>query len=85
VPADVDRPLSADEQGPLAIVPMPTIHSVFVIQRVGYTPAVVGDFEDTQRARLAGEMLEVSKWRGRVEYFACDNIIARTHYEEKHR
>ena len=82
VPEDIENAPPEGVQGPVAVVPVPPSRSVFVIQRVGYTPALIGDFENIHRAGLTNDLQAVSEWAGRVEYFTCDRIIARTDYKQ---
>ena len=82
VPEDIEKAPPEGEQGPVAVVPVPPSRSVFVIQRVGYTPALIGDFENIHRAGLTSDVQALGEWAGRVEYFTCDRIIVRTDYKQ---
>ena len=85
VPDDIDKPVAPGPLGPVVTVPMPTERAHFVVQRVGYTPAVSGDFLVTGRRKLADEALANAAWSARVGFFGYKSIVARVGYEDTYR
>jgi hypothetical protein len=85
VPEDVDKPIAPGPLGPVINIPMPTDRSHFVVQRIGYTPAVAIDFKETARAELAQEALANSEWDARVGFFSFRAIAQRVKYEDQYR
>jgi len=85
VPVDVDKPVIPGEPGPVITVPMPTERAHFVVQRIGYTPAVAADFAESDRTRLTEEALANTEWDARKEFFGYASIAARLEYEDLYR
>ena len=81
VPVDIDKPLPAGKVGPVAAIPMPTARTHYVVERIGYAPAVVGDFVSTERAKLADEAIANSQWDALKGFFSSAGIIQRMSYE----
>ena len=79
VPDDIEKPIAAGDIGPVVNIPMPTDRAHYIVQRVGYTPAVVADFERTI-AVLASEAMANAKWEARRGFFAFSNIASRVAY-----
>ena len=85
VPADIDKPVAPGPLGPVITIPVPTARAHFVVQRIGYTPAVGGDFKEIARGKLTDEALANAAWRARVEFFGYKSIVARVGYEDLHQ
>ena len=81
VPEDIDEPVAPGSPGPVVTIPMPTARAHFVVQRVGYTPAVADDFKETERRKLADQILATGEWIARVRFFGYKTTIARTEYK----
>ncbi|MDP6046460.1 MAG: hypothetical protein QGG25_12695 [Phycisphaerae bacterium] len=80
-PADVDKPLPAGV-GPIVTIPMPTAKAHYIVQRIGYMPAVVGDFEQIARGELAQEALANAQWEARMGFFSYPKIVARVGFTD---
>jgi hypothetical protein len=85
---DIEKPIDPGTPGPVVTIPMPTDHAHYVVQRVGYTPAVIGEFlgavaEDQagERSNLARQALENLKWKARGEFFNYTKIVERVGFE----
>ena len=85
VPDDINKPVAPGPLGPVITIPMPTARAHFVVQRIGYTPAVAGDFNETERRKLADEILANTAWDARVGFFTYRFIVARVDYEDLYR
>jgi len=82
VPDDINKPVAPGLLGPVITIPMPTARAHFVVQRIGYTPAVAGEFKAAERRKLAGEALANAAWAARVGFFGYKSIVARVEYED---
>jgi len=85
VPEDIDKPVAPGPLGPVITIPVPTARAHFVVQRIGYTPAVAGDFKETARGKLADEALANAAWLARVGFFGYKSIVARVDYKDRAR
>ncbi|MBL7221272.1 MAG: hypothetical protein ISS69_14240 [Phycisphaerae bacterium] len=85
VPDDINKPVAPGPLGPVITIPMPTARAHFVVQRIGYTPAVAGDFQETGRRKLAEELLANTAWDARVGFFTYKSIGTRVGYEDMYQ
>ncbi len=81
VPKDIEKPIAPGTTGPVVTIPMPTDRAHYVVQRVGYTPAVVGDFQTAERGNLARQALENLKWEARGGFFGYASIVSRVDFK----
>jgi len=81
VPVNIEAPIAPDSIGPVISIPMPTARAHYVVQRIGYTPAVVSDFKDVERKNLAQTAVDNSEWDARQVFFGYTKIAARAKYE----
>ena len=84
VPDDIEKPVVDDGKGPVITVAVPQARAYYVIQRVGYVPAVAADFA-AAKSRLADQAVQNNAWDSRDNFFKLANIVRRTGYEEKVR
>jgi hypothetical protein len=82
VPEDIEKPIAPGPLGPVITIPMPTARAHFVVQRIGYTPAVESDFKETARGELAQEALANAEWDARDGFFSYKSIVKRTDYKD---
>ena len=83
VPDDINKPIAPGPLGPIITIPMPTACAHFVVQRIGYTPAVASDFKETERRKLADEALANTAWDARVGFFTHRFIVSRVEYKDR--
>jgi len=83
VPDDINKPVAPGPLGPIITIPMPTARAHFVVQRIGYMPAVAGDFKETGRRKLADEALANAAWAARVGFFSYKSIVPRVDYKDR--
>jgi len=86
VPEDVEPPYPAGP-GPMAVVPVPAARQVFVVQRIGYRPAVLGRFEHAENDKPAGrdeliyQLTQVRRYEAMVVWFSFDEIKRRCGFQ----
>ena len=85
VPDDINKPVAPGPLGPIITIPMPTARAHFVVQRIGYTPAVASDFKETERRKLADEALANTAWAARVGFFTYKTTVVRVGYKDRYR
>ncbi|MDP6546409.1 MAG: hypothetical protein QGH60_20705 [Phycisphaerae bacterium] len=83
VPDDIEKPIAPGPLGPVITIPMPTARAHFVVQRVGYTPAVAGDFKEIGRRKLADQDLANAAWLARAGFFSYKSTILRVGYKDR--
>jgi hypothetical protein len=83
VPEDIEKPIAPGPLGPVITIPMPTARAHFVVQRVGYTPAVGSDFKDGGRKELLDQALANAAWNARVGFFTYGRIVQRVEYKDR--
>jgi len=81
VPLNIEAPIAPDAIGPVISIPMPTARAHYVVQRIGYTPAVVSDFKGGERKNLVQTALDNSEWDARQAFFNYTKIVARAKYK----
>jgi len=82
VPKNIEEPVTADPTAPVVTIAIPPAGAHFVAQRTAYAPAVISDFERTERAQLAREAQAIIQWRARNVFFGYDSIVKRVNYTD---
>jgi hypothetical protein len=61
---------------------LPALREVAVIERIGYEPAVTGEYAQL-KGILAAQLEAVGLWRSRVAWFAMSSIARRLQYQPR--
>ncbi len=78
-PSDIEKGSDA-EKSPVAIFSLPARGEVLILERSGYEPAMISDFEKGTQEQLAYESEKASQWRSMIRWFYLPNIIARMEF-----
>jgi len=89
VPQQVEPPY---DKGPPAVAAasVPARKEAVVLERVGYRPAVAGEFENPGegqlgRTRIAVALMTIRRWRAARTYFAYENVARRVGFTPRTR
>jgi hypothetical protein len=69
--------------GPVAVVPLPSLKAVLILQRVDFRPPVIGEYENQGRPFLTRALVDIRRGEARATWFNFENIAKRTGYVEK--
>ena len=84
VPADVEKPF-ADPKPAVARFPVPSKRQVLLMQRIGYEPGLISEFENTESARIAKDWVARRRWLALQEWFSLKRIKGRTAFQPRRR
>jgi len=77
-PDDINKPIAPGAKPAVVIFPLPAKRQVFVLERIGYEPAVVGDFDKEGRQQIARDQLQLQRWQSMQRWFNLSGAKART-------
>jgi len=80
-------PADLEKRGPgktpsVGVFLLPARKEVYVLQRIDHIPLVASEFEADGGRLTGGQLVENNRWRGMMQWFAANNVIARTGFTE---
>ncbi len=85
VPADINKPVDTSKPGPVAVVPAASARAIYVIERIGYLPAVAAEFTQEWRTKRIALFADRLEWKARELHFNPTSITKRTEFTKRER
>lgn len=80
VPEDPDQ-VKPDQAGQVSYIPVNASKAVYLVQRIKYSPAVIGEFETEVRTKLVEQSMRQQRDASAILYFRLENVVKRMEYE----